>query len=66
LTIVCKILSRIVERYLDINNLTVQQVLKVLDDSSAKKPDALTLRVERARDEWDKKTQIALGSVLDA
>lgn len=66
LMIVCKILSRIVERYLEINNVTVDQVLKVLDESSGKtKPDSLTLKIERLKEQWDDKTTICLEAVLD-
>jgi hypothetical protein len=64
--LVCKILSRIVERYLEINNVTVEQVLKVLDDTSGKtKSDSLTLKVERLKEQWDTKTEICLEVVLD-
>lgn len=67
MTIVCKILSRIVERYLEINNVTVEQALKALDESSGKaKADALTLKVERLKEQWDSKTDIDFEAVLDA
>jgi len=66
LTIVCKILSRIVERYLEINNVTVEQAIKALDESSGKaKADALTLKVERLKEQWDSKTDIDFEAVLD-
>ena len=65
--IVCKILSRIVERYLEINNVTVEQVQKVLSESPGKsKPDALSLKIERLKEQWDEKTEIVLESVLES
>lgn len=64
---VCKILSRIVERYLEINNVTVEQVQKVLKESPGKsKPDALTLKIERLKEQWDEKTDIVLETVLES
>ena len=65
--IVCKILSRIVERYLEINNVTVEQVQRVLNESPGKsKPDALTLKIERLKEQWDEKTEIVLEAVLES
>lgn len=65
--IVCKILSRIVERYLEINNVTVEQVQKVLNELPGKsKPDALSLKIERLKEQWDEKTEIVLEAVLES
>jgi uncharacterized protein (UPF0305 family) len=65
--IVCKILSRIVERYLEINNVTVEQVQRVLKESPGKsKPDALTSKIERLKEQWDEKTEIVLDVVLES
>lgn len=65
LTIVCKILSRIVLRYLEINNVTVEQIQKIMHKPNGKsKSDALTLKVERMKEEWDEKTEIPLETVL--
>ena len=65
--IVCKILSRIVERYLEINNVTVEQVQKAFNELPGKsKPDGLTLKIERLKEEWDEKTEIVLEAVLES
>ena len=59
-----KILSRIVERYLAINNVTVDQAIKALDEN-AKKSDPMTIKVDELQEAWFQKTLIDLEDVLD-
>jgi len=62
----CKILSRIVEKYLELNSLNVDEVLKVLEGSEGKnKADPLIQKCERVKAEWDSKTEIVLEAVLE-
>ena len=62
----CKILSRIVERFLEIHNVTVDQVMRVLNEPPSKaRPDLLTAKVERLKEQWDLKTEICLEAVLE-
>jgi hypothetical protein len=53
-----------VERYLAINNVTVEQAIKALDQS-AKKSDPITIKVEELQETWFEKTDIDLEDVLD-
>jgi hypothetical protein len=59
-----------VERYLETNNLTVEQVLKVLDEPLRKAvteaTSSLKARVIRIAEQWEEKTKIPLEDVLDA
>jgi len=61
---VCKILSRIVEKYLEISGLTVDQVVKFLKDGKGKS-DTLSNKIRNVKDVWDKRTQIDLEDVLE-
>jgi hypothetical protein len=55
-----------VERYLEINNVTVDAVMKVLKEPPSKaRPDPVTAKVERLKEQWDKKTEICLEAVLE-
>ena len=60
----CKILSRIVEKYLEISGLTVDQVVKFLKDGKGKS-DTLSNKIRNVKDVWDKRTQIDLEDVLE-
>jgi hypothetical protein len=62
----CKMLSRIVEKFLEINNVTVEQTMKALPELPNKaRPDYLTAKFERLKLQWDKETEISLESVLE-
>jgi hypothetical protein len=51
---------------LEINNVTVDAVMRVLNASPSKsRPDPLTAKIERLKDQWDAKTEISLESVLE-
>ena len=52
------------ERYLAINNVTVEQAIKALDQN-AKKSDPMTIKVEELQETWFDKTDIDLEGVLD-
>jgi len=65
-----KNLSRIVERFLEINGLTVDQTLPILEDEENSKKtnsEAVSLlrsRVLRVADYWEEKTDVELDKVL--
>src|SRR5271156_6761328 len=61
---VCKILSRIVEKYLEISGLTVDQVVKFLKDGKGKS-DTLSNKIRNVKEVWDKRTEIDLEDVLE-
>ena len=45
--------------------MTVEQIQKIMHKPNGKsKSDALTLKVERMKEEWDEKTEIPLETVL--
>jgi hypothetical protein len=51
---------------LEINNVTVDAVMKVLSEPPSKaRPDPLTTKIERLKEQWDTKTEIALEAVLE-
>jgi hypothetical protein len=51
---------------LEINNVTVDQVMKVLNEPPSKaRPDPLTAKVARLKEQWDTKTEICLKAVLE-
>ena len=52
------------ERYLAINNVTVEQAIKALDQN-AKKSDPMTIKVAELQETWFDKTDIDLEDVLD-
>ena len=52
------------ERYLAINNVTVEQAIKALDEN-AKKSDPMTIKVDELQEVWFQKTLIDLEDVLD-
>jgi hypothetical protein len=68
LTIGSKILTRIVERYLEINSVTVEQASKILLDEPVKKLQAspLEAKVQRLAEEWEDKTEISLEFVIES
>ena len=54
------------EKYLELNALTVDETLKVLNEMETRnKLDPLTLKCERVKQEWDSKTEIPLEDVLE-
>jgi hypothetical protein len=68
LTIGSKILARIVERYLEINSVTVEQASKILLDEPVKKLQASSFeaKVQRLAEEWEDKTEISLEFVIES
>ena len=52
------------ERYLAINNVTVEQAIKALDES-AKPSDPMTIKVGELQETWYHKTLIDIEDVLD-
>ena len=67
LTIESKILTRIVERYLEINSVTVEQALKVLDEPLKKlQASSFEIKVQRLAEEWEEKTGICLEFVFES
>jgi hypothetical protein len=67
LTIGSKILTRIVERYLDINSVTIEQVLKVLEEPPKKlQASSFEINVQRLAEDWEDKTGIRLEFVIES
>ena len=58
------------ERYLETNGLTVEQVLKVLDEplrkAVAESASSLKSKIHRVAEIWEEKTKTPLEDVLDA
>ena len=52
------------ERFLAINDVTVEQAIKALDEN-AKQSDPMTIKVEQLKETWFDKTDIDLEDVLD-
>jgi len=59
-----KILSRIVERYLAINNVTVGEAIDALDEN-AEESDPMTIKVKQMPEMWYEQTLVELEHVLD-